>query len=82
MEQSLIRLSDLMRYMLYDVREKKVELRKEVEYLDSYIELQKLRFENEVNINCSIELNDEDGNYSIEPDAADPPLLKTPLNTD
>ncbi|MBS1526828.1 MAG: histidine kinase, partial [Bacteroidetes bacterium] len=67
LEQSLISLSDLMRYMLYDAREKKVELRKEVEYLDSYIGLQKLRFENEVSINCTIDLNDEDGRYAIEP---------------
>ncbi|MBS1504986.1 MAG: histidine kinase [Bacteroidetes bacterium] len=67
LEQSLISLSDLMRYMLYDASEKKVELKKEVEYLYSYIELQKLRFENEVNINCTIDLNDEDGRYTIEP---------------
>jgi len=67
LEQSLIRLSDLMRYMLYDAREKKVELRKEIEYLDSYIELQKLRFENEVSIRSAIDLNDADGRYAIEP---------------
>jgi hypothetical protein len=64
LESSLIMLSDLMRYMLYDTQGKKVPLTKEIEYLQSYIELQKLRFGSEVAINTVIEL---EGNYTIEP---------------
>lgn len=67
LEGSLIMLSDLMRYMLYDARETKVELRKEVEYMNCYIELQKLRFGNDVNIESTVRLNDEDKHYNIEP---------------
>ncbi|HMH24943.1 MAG TPA: sensor histidine kinase, partial [Puia sp.] len=67
LETSLIMLSDLMRYMLYDAQGKKVELYKEIEYLNSYVKLQKLRFGNEVQIDSCIETDDEDGHYPIEP---------------
>lgn len=67
LEQSLIMLSDLMRYMLYDAQGKKVALQKEIEYLSSYIELQKLRFGNDVLVNSRIELDDEGDQYTIEP---------------
>jgi len=67
LEESLIMLSDLIRYMLYDTQGQKVELRKEINYLNSYIALQNLRFGNDVKVDCSIELNDEDINYTIEP---------------
>jgi len=67
LEQSLIMLSDLMRYMLYDAQGKKVALQKEIEYLSSYIELQKLRFGNDVQVNSRIELDKEDDLYTIEP---------------
>jgi two-component system LytT family sensor kinase len=67
LEQSLIMLADLMRYMLYETREKKVELGKEVEYLNSYIALQKLRFGNDVEIDCTIKLNKDDKHCTIEP---------------
>jgi sensor histidine kinase YesM len=67
LEQSLIMLADLMRYMLYDAREKKVQVGKEAEYLESYITLQKLRFGNDVDIDCTIKLNEGDEHYTIEP---------------
>jgi two-component system, LytTR family, sensor kinase len=49
LEPSLIKLSQLLRYMLYETHEK-VSLSKEVEYLESYIDLQKQRFGNTVSI--------------------------------
>jgi two-component system LytT family sensor kinase len=67
LETSLIMLSDLMRYMLYDTQGKKVGLRKEIEYLNSYIELQKLRFGNDVQVDRNIEIDDEAQPYTIEP---------------
>ncbi|TDQ10034.1 sensor histidine kinase [Pedobacter metabolipauper] len=42
---AILRLSDLMRYTLTDSADGKVSLVKEVEYLKSYIELFKMRFE-------------------------------------
>lgn len=44
LEPSLIKLSSLMRYMLYEADEEKVSLEKEIEYLQSYIDLQQQRF--------------------------------------
>ena len=41
--ESVLELSNLLRYMLYEVGEDKVNLVKELEMLENYIELQKLR---------------------------------------
>jgi sensor histidine kinase YesM len=43
-------LSDLLRYMLYECNEKEVPLSKEVEMLKKYIELEKLRYGNRIDI--------------------------------
>jgi sensor histidine kinase YesM len=44
--EAVMRLSGIMRYMLYDSNTDKVLLEKEIEYLKSFIELQKLRIKN------------------------------------
>jgi two-component system, LytTR family, sensor kinase len=49
-EPTLIQLSQLMRYMLYSSDEKKVSIAKEIDYLESYIALQKLRFGDSVEV--------------------------------
>lgn len=68
LEPSLIMLADLMRYMLYDTRERKVVLKKEIDYLNSYIELQKLRFGKEVQIHTRLQLQEGSAEqYTIEP---------------
>ncbi len=41
---AILKLSEIMRYMIYESNDSWVSLNKEVEYLKSYIELQKLRF--------------------------------------
>lgn len=46
-------LSDLLRYMLYDTTEK-VSLQKELDYVEKYIGLQKLRFEQPVQVNLHV----------------------------
>lgn len=65
LEPSLIKLSSLMRYMLYEADEEKVPLHREIEYLQSYIDLQQQRFGKNVNINVS--LNAGEDNFEIEP---------------
>jgi LytS/YehU family sensor histidine kinase len=40
---AIMKLSSIMRYMLYDATSDKVMLEKEIEYLQSFVELQKLR---------------------------------------
>ena len=41
--EAIMKLSAIMRYMLYDANTDRVLLEKEIEYLESFIELQKLR---------------------------------------
>lgn len=65
LEPSLIKLSSLLRYMLYETDEEKVSLQKEIEYLQSYIDLQKQRFADNVKINVSLE--DVDGQLQVHP---------------
>ncbi len=55
LEPSLIKLSSLLRYMLYETDEDKVLLEKEIEYLKSFIELQAQRFGKNVDINTDFE---------------------------
>jgi two-component system LytT family sensor kinase len=43
--EAILRLSDLMRYLLHDSPDGQVDLAKEVEYVDNYLTLHRLRFE-------------------------------------
>jgi two-component system LytT family sensor kinase len=65
LEPSLIKLSSLMRYMLYETDEEKVPLEREIEYLQSYIDLQQQRFGKKVKVSVSLEM--ADGHYELEP---------------
>lgn len=49
-EPVVIKLSELMRYMLYETNDSSVPLEKEALYLESYIELQKIRFGSDIDI--------------------------------
>ena len=64
-ENAIIKLSQIMRYMLQDSKDEKVNLEKEIEYLQSYIELQRLRLPEKVKIEFSVEGQPE--LVSIEP---------------
>lgn len=50
LEPSLLKLSGLLQYMLYETDQEKISIHKEVEYLENYIELQKLRLDSEVKV--------------------------------
>ena len=51
----VIKLSEMMRYMLYECNEKRVSLSKEVNYIQNYLELEKLRHGNHVDIKFDLE---------------------------
>lgn len=51
----VIKLSEMMRYMLYECNEKKVLLSKEVNYLRNYLDLEKLRQGKNVEINFEVQ---------------------------
>ncbi|MCU0467297.1 MAG: histidine kinase [Arcicella sp.] len=50
----IAKLSQMMRYMIYDSNNQKVLLSKEIEYIENYISLEKLRLNNEVPINFTV----------------------------
>ncbi len=54
LEPSLIQLSELLRYMLYDSADHKISTAKEIEHLKNYIALQQLRFGDDVELKVNI----------------------------
>ncbi|MHA8098391.1 sensor histidine kinase [Aquirufa aurantiipilula] len=64
-ESVVIKLSELMRYMIYETTDAKVAISKEMVYLENYIELQKIRFGNDIEITFNHKLADTPN--SIEP---------------
>ncbi len=65
LEPSLIKLSSLIRYTVYETMEEKVSLDKEIDYLESYIDLQRQRFGNNVIFNISFQ--EPQAHFVIEP---------------
>lgn len=65
LEPALIKLSSLMHYMIYESGEAEVSVEKEIEYLQSYIDLQKLRFPDGVKVVLNIDKGPVEG--YIEP---------------
>jgi len=46
----MLKLSDLLRYSLYDTKEKVVSLEKEIQYIENYVSLEKIRLEDQTEI--------------------------------
>jgi two-component sensor histidine kinase len=65
LEPSLIRLSELLRYMLYESNEEKISITNEIEHIENYVSLQQLRFGEDVTISLDIQNNYPEG--MIEP---------------
>ena len=55
--EAIITLSELMRYMLYRTNEKLVPLQQELNYIENYIKLQRLRIANNENVKVNIRGN-------------------------
>lgn len=53
-EHSILKLSELLRYVLYESGEEKVLLIRDILYLNNYIDLQKMRLSSKVTINYSV----------------------------
>jgi len=66
-KDAVIRLSTLMRYLLYDTDQGQTSLKKELEFIQSYIALMQLRFSKKVRISLEIP--------SQIPDIQVPPML-------
>ncbi|WP_214071996.1 sensor histidine kinase [Mucilaginibacter sp. dw_454] len=52
---AILKLSEIMRYMLYECNDNKVDLSKELQYLQNYIDLQKIRFGNKAYIDFKVD---------------------------
>ena len=61
----VLKLSEMMRYMLYECNERRVPLRKEVNYLSNYLDLERLR--QGKNMKIDFTLNGNVGNQKIAP---------------
>ena len=62
----MIRLSDLLRYSLYETKQEKVPLENEIKYLENYIELEKIRLEDNLQLEFVIN-NKNFENFQIAP---------------
>ncbi|MFZ1748800.1 MAG: histidine kinase [Saprospiraceae bacterium] len=57
----VLKLSEMMRYMLYECNEKVVPLKKEIKYMQNYLELEKLRHGSKMDITFNVhgEISDQ-----------------------
>jgi two-component system LytT family sensor kinase len=67
LERMLLNLSQLMRYMLYETDDKRITLEREATYINSYIELQRVRFGTEVDIQAEVKVEESCEDKEIEP---------------
>jgi len=61
------KLGDMMRFMLHENQLDKISLKRELEYLQNYLDLQMLRFKNEENLEVEIHINDAHCEGKIAP---------------
>ncbi len=50
----VLKLSELMQYVLYEAKDDTISLRSELKYIESYLELEKLRFTDRLKYNIEI----------------------------
>ena len=62
----MIRLSDLLRYSLYETKQEKVPLKDEIDYLRNYIELEKIRLESNLDVEFNVNVENSES-YQIAP---------------
>ncbi|UPK69828.1 sensor histidine kinase [Chitinophaga filiformis] len=69
--ESILRLSKILRYMLYETSAAYAAIEQEIKIIDDYIELEKLRYDESLHVNFNHDLEDRK--------QALPPLLLIPL---
>lgn len=63
---SLAKFSDLLRYQLYECNEQKIPLQREMNYLENFIELGRLRLDRVVEVNINLDTK-ASGHWEIAP---------------
>jgi hypothetical protein len=56
-EHAIVKLSTIMRYMIYDSNEDKVQLQQELQYLEDYIDIQRLRLPDDIVVDYAVQGN-------------------------
>jgi len=69
--EAVMKLSDMMRYVIQDVEHEKVPLEREIDYVQHYVELQKIRLSG--NVEVRLELRGSSDPYEI------PPMILVPF---
>lgn len=59
-KNTIIRLSTMMRYLLYDTAQGQTTLKKEIDFIESYIALMQLRFPKKVKVTLDVPMNVQD----------------------
>lgn len=55
----LLKYSEILRYQLYSVKKDTVFLDEEIQFLKNFIDIEKIRWEDKLNINCSWEIDND-----------------------
>lgn len=72
--ESVEKLGEMMRFMLLENMQQRISLAREIEYLDNYISLQKLRIDSNTRANIQVDIQKE-----ISPDITISPMLLIPF---
>jgi len=63
----ILKLSNVLRYVLYEAGDEKVSLSKELSFIKDYVDLQKIQYEGRGKIQCNIKNEDNDKHTKIAP---------------
>jgi two-component system, LytTR family, sensor kinase len=66
-ETAILKLSNLLRYAIYETNVDRISLQREIEQIENYLELQKLRLSAKKNIAIDFQLSGKLENYQIAP---------------
>jgi len=61
----ILKLSEIMRYTLYDINVEEIPLHKEIEFIENYFEMEKMRYPADYNITLTVD--NIDGSFKIAP---------------
>jgi len=64
-QELILKLSDMMRYSIYDGQKETVLLSEEIMYLENYIELHKMRYHKTIDVQFKVDIKEND--YQIMP---------------
>ena len=63
-QELILKLSDMMRYSIYEGEKESVSLKAEVDYLKNYIELHKMRYHKDIDVKFDAQIEDD---YKVMP---------------